>query len=785
MKKSAIILLLQFLIIAFSYAQHTISGNVIDGDFNEPLLGATVQIKGTSQGTATDFEGNFQLTVAPGKYILLFSYMGLESKEVEVDATDGSVLLDPITLVVGAVENQTIIVTDGKYAKKLEESTVSIDVINAKMLESQNATSLDQVVQKTSGVKIMDNQVSIRAGAGYAYGVGSRVSFLVDGQPLLSAELSDVKWNFMPIENAEQVEVIKGSASVLYGSGALNGVINMRTAYPKGNEPYTSFSLYAGAYDQPPVDSMRWFNPKDMPAERPMFMGLYFAHRQRINKNFDLVLGGNFHLENGFIQSVDERRFRFNFNTRYRHPGTDGRISYGINGNMMYHRQGTFFLAQNMMEGAYKNISLITGDRYGSITIDPYLTAFDKTGNKHDLRARWFNIARHQAGPDSDAHIFSLEYQFQREFKHKWILTAGVFGQHFNVNSILFADPAASTGSDRALFTGQSIAAYAQIDKKIIDRISMTLGVRWEGYFLDTNFIATPPIFRAGFNFELSQHDFIRLSFGQGFRVPSFGELYINEPLPLSGPIQMGVYPNANLKPETGWTAELAYRRNFQFGTFKFYTDLAFFWMEYRNMIEFALGSYPQGFGFRFNNVNQARIAGFELSAQSEGKIGQIPLRIWGGYTYSFPGDMTADTTLRDAGIYLERLFTTFAKKVNRDPRAGELQGILKYRSLHSFRMDIETEYKNFIVGFAANYNSFIMNIDAIFTFGFVTPGVQQFRSIHNKGAWVLDFRIGYRINNKQRLNFVVSNFLNEEYAIRPARMGTPRTFSLKYSHTF
>ena len=155
---------------------------------------------------------------------------------------------------------------------------------------------------------------------------------MVDGQPLLSAELSDVKWNFMPIENAEQIEVIKGSASVLYGSGALNGVINMRTAYPKGNKPYTAISLISGVYDQPRIDSMRWFDPDsdEKLSPQPMFMGLYFAHRQKLHKNFDLVLGGNFHLENGFIKDVDERRFRINFNTRYRHPGSDGKISYGL-----------------------------------------------------------------------------------------------------------------------------------------------------------------------------------------------------------------------------------------------------------------------------------------------------------------------------------------------------------------------------------------------------------------------------------------------------------------------
>ena len=95
--------------------------------------------------------------------------------------------------------SDVVVITEGKYEKKLEESTVSVDVISAAQIRSNNVRSLDDIVSKVSGVQILDGQVSIRGGAGYAYGAGSRVSFLVDCQLLLSAELSDVKWNLIPI----------------------------------------------------------------------------------------------------------------------------------------------------------------------------------------------------------------------------------------------------------------------------------------------------------------------------------------------------------------------------------------------------------------------------------------------------------------------------------------------------------------------------------------------------------------------------------------------------------
>jgi iron complex outermembrane receptor protein len=758
--------------------QSVLSGLVSDAENEEALISVTVSIKGTTEGTTTDLDGKYKLPLEEGTYTILFSYIGFESVEKEV-VSDGKtgIVLD-VALSVGALIGETIIVTEGRYEKKLEESTVSIDVIGQDQIESNNVTSLDEIVKKASGVQISDGQISIRGGAGYAYGVGSRVLFLVDGQPLLSAELSDVKWNYMPVENAEQIEIIKGSASVMYGSGALNGVINLRTAYPKGDKSYTAFSIYAGIYDQPRIDSMRWFDPKEEGAAMPMFSGLYFAHRERLHKNVDLVIGGNIHLGNGYFKGVDERRFRFNFNTRFRAPKSDGRISYGLNGNIMYHEDGRFFMAKDMTNNAYLNLTPVNRDRYYSISIDPYFTAFDKSDNKHDIRGRWFRISKIQSNADSEGDVFSLEYQFQRTFENEWIVTAGARGQYFHVNSILFADLSAAS-NERALFTGSAFAAYAQVDKKFFNRLSATVGLRWEGFLVDTSFIPTLPILRVGLNFEATPDDFIRASFGQGFRLPSMGERYFNELLPGS---PFGVFPNPDLQPETGWSTEIAYRHVFRGKNFKIYADLAFFWMEYNDMVEFSLGNYPQGAGFSFINISKARIAGWEISTQGEVRIGKVPLRIWGGYTYSFPGNLSADTSkLRDPGVFIGEVFRTFVEGVER----ADYPNILKYRRMHTVRMDVETECWGITLGAAVTYNSFMDHIDPLFEYNFITPELSQFRLIHNKGYWLLDLRIGYRFNDKQRINLVVQNALNEEYASRPAQMGAPRSFSLKYSHVF
>lgn len=100
---------------------------------------------------------------------------------------------------------------------------------------NMNAIRIDEVARKVSGLIIADGQANIRAGSGWAYGVGSQVMFIVDGQPILSPDRGDIKWSILPTEAIGQLEVLKGASSVLYGSSAMNGTIHLQTVKPTKN----------------------------------------------------------------------------------------------------------------------------------------------------------------------------------------------------------------------------------------------------------------------------------------------------------------------------------------------------------------------------------------------------------------------------------------------------------------------------------------------------------------------------------------------------------------------
>ena len=130
------------------------------------------------------------------------------------------------------VNLETTVVSANRTEQRIENTTVSIDVLPQRLLASKSNSRIEQVIQMSPGVTIQDGQANIRSGSGWSLGAGSRVLLLVDDLPVLSPDAGGAIWNAMPMEAIDQIEIVKGAASSLYGSSALNGVIHLRTWEP-------------------------------------------------------------------------------------------------------------------------------------------------------------------------------------------------------------------------------------------------------------------------------------------------------------------------------------------------------------------------------------------------------------------------------------------------------------------------------------------------------------------------------------------------------------------------
>jgi iron complex outermembrane receptor protein len=765
-------------ITTFSFAQDVIlAGKVTDARSGEAMIGVAINIDSTKNGAVTDVNGSYTITTSAGKHQLKISFVGYKTKYLFVDAINQTNKISDIQLEEDIKELGTVVISAGRFEQKIEDVTISMEVIKPQLVENKNTLNMETIIDQVPGVNMTDGQANIRSGSGYSYGAGSRVLLLVDDMPMLSADAGDVKWNYLPIENLEQIEVIKGASSALFGSSALNGVIHIRTSYPK-DVPQTCINFSSGVYGDPKRESLRWWENAN-----PIFTNAGFYHSRKI-KNLDLVIGGNLFSDDGYRKLETEQRFRFNTNLRYRFKKIEG-LSVGLNANHMNVTGGLFMLWQNADSAYYPqggNIQLYQNYR---TNIDPYVIYFTKKNGRHSLRSRFFRTNNlNDKEQSSLADLYYSEYQYQKRFKKEWVLTSGILYTYSQIKS----------DSLYGVHFGNNLAIYTQVDKKF-NKLTLSFGARGEYYKIDTaetrfniplgkDTVQLPiyPVFRAGANYQIAKYSFLRASFGQGYRFPSIAEKFIQTSV--SG---LKIFPNTSLQPEHGWSTEIGIKQAIILGSWKGFVDLAIFRMEYKNMMEFNFGYHTPDslvnptptqqagyFGAKSINVSDANITGFEFSTTLQGKIGKIETTVFGGYTYTNPINADNDSAYKYTGT-------------------DTITGILKYRYKHNAKLDVQLDYKKISFGISARYNSFMQNIDKAFQQEilndlfpsynsglYILPGIKEYREKYNKGDFVMDARLAYHINKNVKLSVIVNNILNSEYSSRPGDIMAPRNSALQ-----
>jgi iron complex outermembrane receptor protein len=315
--------------------------------------------------------------------------------------------------------------------------------------------------------------------------------------------------------------------------------------------------------------------------------------------------------------------------------------------------------------------------------------------------------------------------------------------------------------------SGSNASLYSQIDANLFKKLKISSGVRWEINTMDGDLYGSLPVLRAGLNYQAGEGTFLRTSFGQGYRFPSVAEKFTETDI---GGLK--IFPNPDLEPERGWSAELGVKQGLKLGSWSGFADLAFFWTEYNNMIEFTFGVYPpnpgdiptlEDIGFKALNIGNARINGIEGTLSAMGKAGPVGLQFYGGYTLMNP----VDPSLLDSAEIVEA--------------DGQ---ILKYRRRHLVKLDVEADFRKIFGGISLQYNSRMINVDQAFLDPFIgnllLPGFPAYWEEHDTGYTVLDFRLGWKITQVIRVTALLRNAFNVEYLGRPGDIGPPRNITLQ-----
>jgi outer membrane receptor protein involved in Fe transport len=650
-------------------------------------------------------------------------------------------------------------------------------------------------VQKIPGVTIADGQANIRGGSGWSYGAGSRVAVLYDGLPLTTADADDAKWSVIPMEQVEQVEVIKGAASALYGSGALNGIINAITAWPT-DQPYTKIQTYFGFYGNPPEGDMRWW----LPGQLQYFSGFSVADRRKVGQ-VDISTAVGYTADKGYLDSSDSYDMHANLKVRWRVKKIEG-LSVGVNLVAYYSWGKTFFLWDSVGSKGYEplpgTITIYHDSRY---IVDPFINYFDKHDNRFTFKYRYLGSTNlNTTGQGSIGVRNYAELQYARAVKN---IDLNVIGGVVGMYDIAHA-PHGDTASLVGNHNRGNFSIYAQADKRFFKRLNTTLGLRWEYFNVDdtaqgshngrrTSLSSLPyPLARLGINYQAAEGTFLRASGGMSFRYPSLAEMYVSTYV---GPL--GVYSNPNLLPEKGYSAEVGARQLIKLGKkWGMYGDVALFLNEYQNMMEFTFGQFgplsapSAGAGFSSQNIGAARIMGTDIGGGVQGTMGDFSLAFVAGYTYIDAHSLNWNDTLH--------LYTNQGKPLPAETYAEtstDKNNFLKYRSRNQLKLILTLAYKFLDINADYQYLGFQENIDA----AFVSPlfqaessafkGLAEYRANQiangSKGYNILNIAIGFKATAKFKVSAIIKNVANTEWMTRPGMFQAPRNYTLQLSYQF
>ncbi len=288
-----------------------IKGHVLDAVSGNALIGANIYIRGLSRGVTTDANGFFELPdLPPGKHTVTISYVGYAGtrQDVVVDAAKTQQL--DLALQPGVHEMGTVVITGSASPYLYTESPVKTEVITSTLIEQTQAVNLAEALSLQTGVSVDNSCQNCNFTQVRILGFdGKYAQVLIDGDPVVSSLAAVYALEHFPDEMIEQIEVVKGGGSALYGGGALSGTVNMRTRTPIGNRTRVNYLAQSlkGTMDHKAGAVTEWVSDaKDM--------GAFFYISARDRAGYD-------HNGDGFTELGEVRNNTIGVNSYYRGGG--------------------------------------------------------------------------------------------------------------------------------------------------------------------------------------------------------------------------------------------------------------------------------------------------------------------------------------------------------------------------------------------------------------------------------------------------------------------------------
>jgi len=493
--KHIILLLVIFFQAGLSFGQNTFKAFLKDEDTKEPLMFANVVLENSNIGGATDTTGFVVVHNIPnGKQTLLFSYVGYHTKQKNYVFPLKQIV--PVTIYLEKSENLgEVVVYSTRTANHIMEIPTRIEVLgNEEVVEETGISpgNISKLLGETSGILVqhtsaVSGNVSFRI-----QGLPGKYTQLIqDGFPMYSGFSSGLSLLQIPPLNLQQVEIIKGSASTLYGGDAIAGIVNLITKKP-GDKPTFSFmlnqttlmgndisSFYSAKNGKLGITMLASINSHEAKdVSNNSFSDVPEYHRAVINPIIYYDINRNNHLEAGLFATFESR----------------------LGGNMMVLNDE----ADSLHSFYEKNITgrLNGRIRYKFTTATGHVLTFKtNVGNferKFKTNVNTFN------GIQTDIYS-ELSYLVKTD-KHSWVSGLNYYGDIFN-----------ETDTNLLSYNHQTIGIFSQDNRKVTKRFFLEPGIRFD-YNIQYGSFFLP---RLAIMYHVTKSFFIRLSGGLGYKLPT------------------------------------------------------------------------------------------------------------------------------------------------------------------------------------------------------------------------------------------------------------------------
>ncbi|MEE4312695.1 MAG: TonB-dependent receptor [candidate division KSB1 bacterium] len=580
------------------------SGGIIQGTVTEKstgrlLPGVNIMIEGTLLGASSDIDGRFKISgLPPGTYSLhasMIAHKPARLKDVRVEygkKTDVSLLLEETV-----IDFDPLIVTASKTQKELDLTPNSVNVVAATEIRSRNALRVDQVLETVPGINFVREQVNIRGSTGFTIGAANRTLLLLDGVPVMTSDTGQFNWDLLPVLDIEQIEVVKGAGSAMWGTAALGGVINIITKSPT-EEGKTIFRLTFGEYDEPRYEEWDWTNT-------PLQFGRFDVSHSKKYGPIGLRFSAARHLSTGYMEVSDFKRWNFTGKMIWNFSNGSSWTVY----SSYNHNVGGIFVGWDDPQKPFE-VSSANRNSRGKIKMANFYTKYNWVispkaalkfrasylmtlmGNQF-VQSADFNPAR-GLGAEIQGDLLpfrDMDITYGCEFK--W--DAGntkYFGEH----------------------KGYTIGVYSQLEYRMLnDKLRISPGIRYDRYQLIDGLSQSLKSPRLGVNYKPFENTILRASTGSGFRAATIAERYLDFET-----TSVIVEANPDLKAETSWSYDCGLR---QYITKNWYVEAGLFRNDFDNLIEIDLEQSQIEFAkdirvsVRFQNLLRARIEGVELTS--------------------------------------------------------------------------------------------------------------------------------------------------------------------------